>query len=64
MATLDALRDLTAELLDRATRGISDGSLLNAESGRADTRARLDEWTGVLSLYSGDNEPVPAQVSA
>ena len=64
MAALDALRDITAELLVRATRGISDGSLLNADSGRADTRARLDDWTGVLSLYAGDNESSPVRASA
>ena len=34
-----------------ATRSVCDGSVLNAESGSADTRARLEEWTGVLSLY-------------
>ena len=42
---------LGAELVVHATRSVCDGSVLNAESGRADTRARLEEWTGVLSLY-------------
>lgn len=41
----------------RATRNICDGSLLNAESGRADTRARIEDWAGVLSLYEAHNEP-------
>jgi hypothetical protein len=52
MVALDTLRDVTAELLVRATRGISAGSLLNADSGRADARARLDDWDDVLSLYA------------
>ena len=34
-----------------ATRGISAGSVLNAEIGRAVTRARIEDWAGVLSLY-------------
>jgi len=64
MAALDTLRDLTAELLIRATQGISGGSLLNAESGHADTRARLDEWDGVLSLYPGETESPSVRASA
>ncbi|TDO69249.1 hypothetical protein EV651_101289 [Kribbella sp. VKM Ac-2571] len=64
MAALDTLRDVTAELLVRATRGISDGSLLNADSGRADTRARIDDWDGVLSLYAADNESRPVRATA
>ncbi|MEU0089034.1 hypothetical protein [Kribbella sp. NPDC006257] len=44
-------RDLGSELLVRATRGICAGSLLNADSGRAVTAARIEEWAGVLSLY-------------
>ncbi|MEU4602260.1 hypothetical protein AB0F43_04695 [Kribbella sp. NPDC023972] len=62
MAALDALRaqwaELGAELLIRATRGICDGSLLNADTGRADTSARLEDWAAVLSLYTGENESV------
>lgn len=64
MAALETWRDVTAELLIRATRGICAGSLLNADSGRADTRARLDDWVEVLSLYTGENEPVSVQASA
>ncbi|MGZ0147363.1 hypothetical protein ACXJJ3_09840 [Kribbella sp. WER1] len=64
MAALDSLRDVTVELLVRATRGICDGSLLNADSGRADTSARLDDWAGVLSLYAADNESSSVRVSA
>jgi hypothetical protein len=64
MAALDTLRDVTVELLVRATQGISDGSLLNADSGRADTSARIDDWTGVLSLYAADNQSNPVQATA
>ncbi|MFG1905338.1 hypothetical protein [Kribbella sp. NPDC048928] len=64
MAALDTLRDVTVELLVRATRGISDGSLLNADSGRADTRARIDDWAGVLSLYAAGNESPPVRATA
>jgi len=64
MAALDTLRDVTVELLVRATRGISTGSLLNAESGRADTRARLDDWSGVLSLYAADSESPAVRATA
>jgi hypothetical protein len=68
MAALDDLRaqwfGLGTELLVRATRGICDGSLLNADTGRADTRARLDDWAGVLSLYETPREVVPVRVSA
>ncbi|MFF0345504.1 hypothetical protein [Kribbella sp. NPDC004875] len=64
MAALDTLRDVTVELLVRATRGISDGSLLNADSGRADTRARIDDWHGVLSLYAVDNESRSVRATA
>ncbi|MGY4771434.1 hypothetical protein ACXC9Q_31380 [Kribbella sp. CWNU-51] len=68
MAALDTLRaqwaGLGTELLIRATRGICDGSVLNADSGRADTRARIDDWTGVLSLYTGENESVSVQATA
>ncbi|GAA2814196.1 hypothetical protein [Kribbella solani] len=64
MAALDTLRDVTTELLVRATRGISAGSLLNADSGRADTSARLDDWAGVLSLYPADNESPSARATA
>lgn len=68
MAALDTLRaqwaGLGTELLIRATRGICDGSLLNADSGRADTRARIDDWTGVLSLYTGENESISVQATA
>lgn len=64
MAALDTLRDATVELLVRATRGISDGSLLNADSGRADTRARLDDWSDVLSLYAADSESPAVRATA
>ena len=68
MAALDTLRaqwaGLGTELLIRATRGICDGSMLNADSGRADTRARIDDWTGVLSLYTGENESISVQATA
>jgi hypothetical protein len=68
MAAFDTLRaqwaGLGTELLIRATRGICDGSLLNADSGRADTRARLDDWTGVLSLYAGENESISVRATA
>jgi hypothetical protein len=68
MAALENLREhwlvVGTELLVRATRGICDGSLLNADSGRADTRARIEEWTGVLSLYAPVNEADSVRVSA
>ncbi|MGW7680078.1 hypothetical protein ACWGID_05015 [Kribbella sp. NPDC054772] len=64
MAALDTLRDVTVELLVRATRGISDGSLLNADSGRADTQARIDDWAGVLSLYAVENESRAVRATA
>jgi hypothetical protein len=68
MAALDTLRaqwaGLGTELLIRATRGICDGSVLNADSGRADTRARIDDWTAVLSLYTGENESISVQATA
>lgn len=68
MAALDTLRaqwvGLGTELLIRATRGICDGSLLNADTGRADTSARLADWTGILSLYTGENESPSVRVSA
>jgi hypothetical protein len=68
MAALENLREhwlgLGTEFLVRATRGICDGSLLNAETGRADTRARIEDWVGVLSLYDPQNESAPVSVSA
>ena len=68
MAALDTLRaqwaGLGTELQIRATRGMCDGSVLNADSGRADTRARIDDWTGVLSLYTGENESISVQATA
>lgn len=68
MAALEILREhwlgVGSELLVRATRGICDGSLVNAESGRADTRARIEEWSAVLSLYPPVNEPNSVRVSA
>ena len=64
MAALDSLRDITADLLVRATRGICDGSLLNADSGRADTSARLDDWAAVLSLYTSENESTSVRATA
>jgi hypothetical protein len=64
-------RDLGSELLVRATRGISAGSLLNADSGRAVTAARIEEWAGVLSLYEPQlslvesrNDSVPVRATA
>jgi hypothetical protein len=45
------LREQCVELVVRATRGIYDGSVLNAEIGRAVTRARIEDWAEVLSLY-------------
>jgi hypothetical protein len=68
MAALENLREhwlvVSTELLVRATRGICDGSLLNADSGRADTRARIEEWTSVLTLYAPVNEADSVRVSA
>jgi hypothetical protein len=68
MAALENLRaqwaGLGTELLIRATRDICAGSLLNADTGRADTRARLEDWADVLSLYTGENEPGSVPVSA
>jgi hypothetical protein len=64
MAALHTLRDVTVELLVRATRGISDGSLLNADTGRADTHARLDDWSDVLSLYAAENESRSVRATA
>jgi hypothetical protein len=51
---------LGTELMVHAMRGIYTGSLLNADSGRADTSARIEEWAGVLSLYEPTREVVPA----
>jgi len=68
MAALENLRAhwlvVGTELVVRATRGICDGSLLNADSGRADTRARIEEWSDVLSLYPPVNESDSVRVSA
>lgn len=64
MAAFDSLRDITTDLLVRATRGICDGSLLNADSGRADTSARLDDWAAVLSLYTGENDSTSVRATA
>jgi head-tail adaptor len=68
MAALENLREhwlvVGTELLVRATRSICDGSLLNAETGRADTRARIEEWTSVLTLYAPVNESDSVRVSA
>lgn len=73
MAAIDSLRThwlgLGTELLVRATRSICDGSLLNADSGRAVTRARIEDWVEVLSLYDSNNErqydvPVVVRASA
>ncbi|ADB31447.1 hypothetical protein Kfla_2372 [Kribbella flavida DSM 17836] len=59
MAALDSLREhwrgVGTELIVRATRGICAGSLLNADRGRADTAARIEDWSGVLSLYAEQN---------
>jgi len=68
MAALENLREhwlvVGTELLVRATRGICDGSLVNAETGRAETSARIEEWSGVLSLYAPVNELESIRVSA
>ena len=79
MATLrEQWLSVSTELLVRATRGICAGSVLNAELGRAVTRARIEEWAGVLSLYepqlslvssaepqtAPDNEPVAVGATA
>jgi hypothetical protein len=68
MAALDTLRaqwaGLGTELLIRATRGICAGSLLNADTGRADTSARLEDWAAVLSLYTGENESTSVRATA
>jgi hypothetical protein len=68
MAAFENLREhwlgVGTELLVRATRGICDGSLVNAESGRADTQARIEDWVGVLSLYDAANEASAVRVSA
>jgi hypothetical protein len=68
MAALENLREhwlvVGTELLVRATRGICDGSLLNADSGRADTRARIEEWSAVLSLYAPAGATDSVRVSA
>jgi hypothetical protein len=63
--------DLGSELLVRATRGICAGSLLNADSGRAVTAARIEEWAGVLSLYepqlslvASGNDSAPVRATA
>ncbi|MFI5693440.1 hypothetical protein ACIA58_16455 [Kribbella sp. NPDC051586] len=64
MAALDTLRDVTVELLVRATQGICAGSVLNADSGRADTSARIDDWAGVLSLYTAENESHSVRATA
>jgi hypothetical protein len=77
MAAFDSIRyrwvgsclGLGTELVVRATRSICDGSLVNADSGRADTRARLDEWAAVSTLYDPLAEirydlPVGARASA
>jgi hypothetical protein len=62
---------LGTELVVRATRGICAGSVLNAEIGRAVTRARIEDWAGVLSLYEPQlslveprNESVPVRATA
>ena len=64
MAALDSLRThwrgLGTDLLVRATRSICDGSLLNADSGRALTRARIEDWAAVLPLYETNDERVRA----
>ncbi|GAA1598578.1 hypothetical protein GCM10009789_60690 [Kribbella sancticallisti] len=72
MAALENLREhwlgVGTELLVRATRSICAGSLLNAEAGRADTRARIEDWVEVLSLYDSlydaEIEARPVRVSA
>jgi hypothetical protein len=68
MAALENLREhwlaVGTEFLVHATRGICDRSLLNADSGRAVTSARIEEWSGVLSLYAPVNEVSSVRVSA
>jgi hypothetical protein len=67
MAALDSFRtrwvgscvDLGTELMVHAMRGICTGSLLNADSGRADTSARLEDWNSVLSLYERKYDAIP-----
>ncbi|MEV6286532.1 hypothetical protein [Kribbella sp. NPDC051770] len=61
MAALNSLLSAGTELIERATRNICAGSVLNADEGRAVTSARLTEWTEVLSLYA---EEKPVRVSA
>ncbi|ONI76623.1 hypothetical protein BWI15_04820 [Kribbella sp. ALI-6-A] len=55
MAALDSLLGVGAELIVRATRGICDGSRLNADQGRTLTAARISDWSEVLSLYAEKN---------
>ncbi|TWD82865.1 hypothetical protein FB561_4011 [Kribbella amoyensis] len=68
MAALDSLRahwlGFGAELVVRATRGISAGSVLNANAGRAVTSARIEDWSGVLSLYPAENAAEDVRASA
>jgi hypothetical protein len=64
MAALDTLREVTVELLVRATRRVCDGSVLNADAGRTDTHARIDDWSAVLSLYAAENESRSVRATA
>jgi hypothetical protein len=68
MAGFETLREhwlgLGLELIVRATSGVCAGSLLNADAGRALTTARLEDWVGVLSLYTVENSPEDTRASA
>jgi hypothetical protein len=68
MAALDTFRAqctvLGTDFLIRATRGICHRSLQNADTGRATTHARLDDWTEVLTLYTPEPNPTPIQATA
>ena len=68
MAAFESLREhwlgVGTELIVRATRSICDGSVLNADHGRALTSARIEEWSSVLSLYKTDNSSEDVRFSA
>ncbi|TDO30611.1 hypothetical protein EV643_13738 [Kribbella sp. VKM Ac-2527] len=68
MAAFESLREhwlgVGTELIVRATRSICDGSVLNADHGRAATSARIEEWSSVLPLYQTDNSSETVRFSA
>jgi hypothetical protein len=68
MAAFESLREhwlgVGTELIVKATRSICDGSVLNADHGRAVTSARIEEWSSVLPLYQTDNSSDSARFSA